>query len=216
VTINGEVASVGDFVEIGEDTVRVNGIKIGLDATSAQSKVPLVMMLNKPKGHVCSHHDKFNDKVIFDLVPRQSCKNRLFFCARLDKDTTELILLFNDREFVQKMSWPSSNVKKHYKVVILRPLSDKIKSQFFQGLYDCGEFIKFDKMFPIGRRDLDDMVFETGLSQVTKSEIHGMFEHFGYFVQKLYLSRVRHLHLRGLSPGTCRRLSEAKIDLLFK
>ncbi|MDR2436104.1 MAG: rRNA pseudouridine synthase [Puniceicoccales bacterium] len=216
VTINGEVASVGDSVDIGEDAVRVNGKKIGLGVTPAQSKVPLVLMLNKPKGYVCSHNDKFNEKVIFDLVPRQYCKNRLLFCGRLDKDTTGLILLSDDGEFVQKISHPSSCVKKHYEVVISRPLSGEVKSKFFQGVNDRGEFIKFDKMFPMGRGDLKNMVFEIVLSQGKKNEIHRMFGHFGYFVQKLHRSRVGHLRLRGLSPGTCRRLSEAEIGLLFK
>jgi 23S rRNA pseudouridine2605 synthase len=216
VTINGEIAAVGDSVNIGEDTVRVNGKKIGLDATPAQPKVPLVLMLNKPKGYVCSHRDKFNERVIFDLIPRQYCKNRLLFCGRLDKDTTGLILLCDDGEFVQKISHPSSCVKKHYEVVISRPLSDEVKSKFFRGINDRGEFIKFDKMFSTGRGDLKNMSFEVVLSQGKKNEIHRMFEHFGYFVQKLHRSRVGHLRLRGLSPGACRRLSETEVELLFK
>jgi 23S rRNA pseudouridine2605 synthase len=216
VTINGKIASIGDSVDTEEDIVKVNGKKIGPNGAPLKSKTPLVLVLNKPKGYVCSHYDKFNEKTIFDLIPRLYCKNRLLFCGRLDKDTTGLMLLSDDGGFVQKVSHPSASVKKHYEVIISRPLSDEVKTRFFQGISDRGEFIKFDKMFPVGKGNLKNMAFEVVLSQGRKNEIHRVFEHFGYFVEKLCRTRIGGLRLHGLSIGTCRRLSEKEIGLLFR
>ncbi|MDR0595779.1 MAG: rRNA pseudouridine synthase [Puniceicoccales bacterium] len=216
VTINGEVASVGVSVDIGKDIVKVNGKKISSNSALAGTKVPLVLMLNKPKGYVCSHYDKFNERTIFDLIPKHYCKNRLLFCGRLDKDTTGLILLSDDGGFVQKISHPSANIKKHYEVIISRPLEDGIISKLLQGINGGGEFIKFDKIFPIGEGRLKNIIFEVVLSQGRKNEIHRMFEHFGYFVEKLRRTRVGSLRLHGLSTGTCKRLSEKEIQSLFR
>jgi 16S rRNA U516 pseudouridylate synthase RsuA-like enzyme len=62
----------------------------------------------------------------------------------------------------------------------------------------------------------ENMAFEVVLSQGRKKEIHKMFEHFGYFVEKLCHTRIGSLRLHGLSTGTRRRLSQADILPLFK
>ncbi|MDR1255607.1 MAG: rRNA pseudouridine synthase [Puniceicoccales bacterium] len=216
VTINGKIAPIGASVNIERDIVKMDGKKISAGKASAQERMPLVLMLNKPSGYVCSHYDRFNEKTIFDLIPAPYRQDRLLFCGRLDKATTGLMLLSNDGEFVQKISHPSASIKKHYEVVISRPLSDEVRAKFSQGISDRGELIKFDKMFPMGQGRLKNMVFEVVLSQGRKNEIHRMFEHFGYFVERLCRSRVGGLHLRGLSIGMCKRLSDKEIELLFK
>jgi 23S rRNA pseudouridine2605 synthase len=214
--MNRKVASIRDSVDTAEDIVKANGKKIDSNGISLRSKTPLVLMLNKPNGYVCSHYDKFHEKTIFDLVPRHYCKSRSLFCGRLDKDTTGLMPLSDDGGFVQNISHPSTSVEKHCEVIISRPLSDEVKARFFQRISDHGEFRKFDKMFPIGKGNLKNMAFEVVLSQERKNEIHTMFEHFGYFVEKLYRTRIGSLHLHGLSTGTSRGLSEKEILLLFK
>jgi pseudouridine synthase len=126
------------------------------------------------------------------------------------------MLLSDSGEFVQKVSHPTANVKKHYEVMISRPLSNEVRAKFFSGISDNGEFIKFDKMFSIGRGEGKNKVFEIVLSQGRKNEIHRMFQHFGYFVEKLRRIRIGNLRLRGVAIGMCKRLSEKEIDLLFE
>lgn len=216
VTVNDKIASIGDSIDPTKDTIKVNGIQISNKNITSTSKAPLVLMLNKPKGYVCSHDDKFNEKTIFDLVPKKFTKFNLKFCGRLDKDTTGLIILSDDGNFVQKLSHPSSNIKKHYEVILSRPLNEDIKTKLMKGIFDNGEIIKFDKLIAIGKGSLKDKIFEVVLSQGRKNEIHRMFEHFGYFVQKLKRIRIGNLPLRGISIGNCKQLSEKEIDLLFR
>jgi 23S rRNA pseudouridine2605 synthase len=111
VTVNGKVASIGDSVDTTEDIGNGNSKKIGSNGISLKSKTPLVLMLNIPKGYVCLHYDKFREKTIFDLISRHYCNNRLLFCGRLDKDTTGLVFLSDDGEFVQEISHPSASAK---------------------------------------------------------------------------------------------------------
>ncbi len=214
VIVNEKIANVGDLVDPEKDIIKVNNIKIKNKLHNLQS--PLVIMLNKPKGYVCSHCDKFNEKTIFDLIPRTFMKHKLMFCGRLDKDTTGLMILSDSGDFVQKLSHPSSNIKKHYNVILSHPLHDNIKQKLLQGVLDKKEFLKLDKLIPIGRGQLKDQAFEVVLSQGKKNEIHRLFEHFGYFVKKLQRIRIGKLLLKGVSIGNCKQLSQKEIELLFR
>jgi pseudouridine synthase len=216
VTVNEKIASIGDLVSPSKDIVKVNGEQIKQYSNPSCLKTPTVFMLNKPKGYICSHRGNSAEKTIFDLIPRRCYKNRLFFCGRLDKNTTGLMLLSNSGEFVQKISHPSANVKKHYEVIISKPLSNEVKSKFFEGINDRGQFIKFDKIFPTGKGEFKYKAFTIILSQGRKNEIHRMFGRFGYFVEKLHRVRIGNLCLRGIGVGTFKRLSEKEIELLFK
>ncbi len=214
VTVNGEIASIGDVVDLTKDVIVLNGMRIKNNLAPNQELI--VLMLNKPKGYVCSHKDKFNSKTIFDLLPPKFANLNLLFCGRLDKDTTGLMILSNDGDFVQKISHPSSNIKKHYEVILSQPINSNIKPKLIQGIFDHGEFLKFDKLIPIGKGSLKDRAFRVVLSQGKKNEIHRVFERFGYFVEKLQRVRIGRLVLKGVSVGRCRQLSAQEINLLFK
>jgi 23S rRNA pseudouridine2605 synthase len=216
VTINGRIASVGDCVNPTKDIIEINGEQIGQRRILTNVKVPTVFMLNKPRGYVCSHYDVFNEKTIFDLIPKYFHRNRLLFCGRLDKNTTGLMILSDSGEFVQKISHPSAGIKKYYEVVISKPLSSDVKLKFLEGVRDDRQLLKFDKIFSIGKGDLKDRTFKIILSQGKKNEIRRIFEHFGYFVQKLHRNRIGNLRLNGIGIGKFKRLSEKEIKLLFE
>ncbi len=214
VTVNDFPAGIGTVIDPQKDVIKVNGVQIKNEPASR--KDPLVLMLNKPKGYVCSHNDRFNEKTIFSLVPKKFAKRNLLFCGRLDKDTTGLIILSDDGDFVQKLSHPSSNIQKHYKLILSRPLNDAVKPRLLHGIIDDGEFIKLNKLISIGKGALKGKAFEVVLSQGRKNEIHRIFQHFGYFVEKLERVRIGKLFLKGVSIGNCRQLSAQEIELLFK
>ncbi|MBQ2731600.1 MAG: rRNA pseudouridine synthase, partial [Opitutales bacterium] len=50
ITVNGEIAELGQTVVPGEDDVRLNGKKIVLETRSR-----IVLMMNKPRGYVCTN-----------------------------------------------------------------------------------------------------------------------------------------------------------------
>ena len=212
VTVNDSLAEIGAIIDPRRDIVKVNGVQI----KQAPIKEPFVLMLNKPKGYVCSHNDKFNEKTIFDLIPARFARRNLLFCGRLDKDTTGLLILTDDGDFVQKLSHPSSNIQKHYELILSRPLIESIRPKLFRGILDKGEFIKLDKLISIGKGNLKNRAFKAILSQGRKNEIHRIFEHFGYFVEKLERVQIGKLPLKGISPGHCRQLSPQETSLLFK
>lgn len=215
VTVNGEVAKLGDSVDPAKDIVCLNGAKLSAKP-ALEKKNPLVLMLNKPCGYVCSHNDPAHDKTVFDLLPPALRNQRILYCGRLDKDTQGMLIFTNDGDFAQKLTHPSSNIKKRYEVVISRQLDIKLKEKMLDGIEDDGEFLRFEKIFQIGKGNMQGKMFEIILKQGHKNEIRRMFEHFGYFVEHLRRVQIGNLVMRGVSPGNSRKLTPKEIGMLFQ
>ena len=69
------------------------------------------IVLNKPKGFVCSKNDELNRKTVFDLIPRKPSLN---YVGRLDKDTTGLILFTNNGKLSDFLTHPRYKITKEY------------------------------------------------------------------------------------------------------
>lgn len=80
------------------------------------------VLLNKPKGFITTTSDPKERKTVMQLVA-SACKERLYPVGRLDRNTTGLLLLTNDGALAEKLTHPSYNTKKIYKVELDRPLT---------------------------------------------------------------------------------------------
>lgn len=119
VTVNGSVCTAPQTkVDPARDVIYVKGNRL-------PKKLPpkVYFALNKPKGYICSSGERENKSVLTlfdDYLKSWDKKNpgqpkpRLFTVGRLDVATTGLIIITNDGEFAQKLSHPSSNLKKEY------------------------------------------------------------------------------------------------------
>lgn len=215
VLVNGKVAKIGDVIDPTVDEVTLNGVSISNNIAILQ-KQPLVLMLNKPSGCVCSHADKYNPFTIFDLIQKEFAKKKLLFCGRLDKETEGMIIITDNGDFAQKITHPSSGIKKHYEVLLSRHLTENVIKQSIRGITDNGEFLKFEKIISIGKGRMRGLAYEIVLSQGKKNEIHRVFEHFGIFVKSLKRTRIGGLSMHGVATGKCRRLTEKEIQRLFE
>lgn len=86
------------------------------------------LMLNKPKGYLCANKDE-KEKCVIDLIEEKDC----FCLGRLDRDTTGLLLLTNDKS-LKKLLLPQNHVDKVYLVETKRKLSKKDKEIFARGI----------------------------------------------------------------------------------
>lgn len=86
------------------------------------------IMLNKPQGYICANKDE-KEKCVIDLIEEKDC----FCLGRLDRDTTGLLLLTNDKN-LKKLLLPQNHVDKVYLVEAKRKLSKKDKEIFARGI----------------------------------------------------------------------------------
>lgn len=106
VTVNGVLASLGDKADVDIDEIRVDGKLL----PSTEKK--LYIMLNKPKGYVCTLSDEKGRRNVTELV--KELGQRIYPVGRLDMYSEGLLLLTNDGNFANRVMHPSHNISKTY------------------------------------------------------------------------------------------------------
>ncbi len=109
VTINGDVATLGDRVDADVDVVEVDGERVIVDTTMRY------LILNKPQGVVSTTSDPQGRPTVMDLV---NLDERLYPVGRLDQDTEGLLLLTNDGELANRLLHPSFGVERTYLALV--------------------------------------------------------------------------------------------------
>jgi 16S rRNA pseudouridine516 synthase len=89
--------------------------------------------LNKPFGYECSHAPTSHES-IFSLFPPELVKNGLQCAGRLDYDTTGLILLSNDGQFIHKIEHPKKGFAKTYIATLAEPLTEDMQKKLLSGV----------------------------------------------------------------------------------
>lgn len=123
VKVNGKTAKLGDKAD-DNDKITVNGRLI-------EKENRVYVILNKPKGVLCSVGDKFGRKTVVDLI---KCKEKIFPVGRLDLYSEGLLILTNDGDFANRIIHPSNNIKKTYIAVLDKPLRKKDIERVKQGI----------------------------------------------------------------------------------
>jgi len=93
---------------------------VAVDGRSVAGAEPHeIWALHKPTGVVSTVRDTHGRRTVLDLMPKTA--GRLYPVGRLDADTTGLILLTNDGELANRLTHPSFEVPKTYRVKVARP-----------------------------------------------------------------------------------------------
>jgi len=203
VTVNGvTVTEMGHKVKATDD-VRYEGRKLKAE--------PLVyVLLNKPKGFITTTDDPEERNTVMDLVA-SACKERIYPVGRLDRNTTGLLLLTNDGDLADKLTHPSYNVKKIYKVELDRPLTKNDLQKILDGVY-----------FEEGKAQVDDIAIVSDDGKEIGIELHigwnrivrRIFEALGYEIQRLDRVAYAGLDKKDLGRGQWRFLKPEEVVTL--
>lgn len=212
VYVNGKPAETGQKVDPSIDKVTVRGKAV---RSTAQPKITLAM--HKPRGVVCSNSDPHADRTIFDLLPREWAKLRLFCAGRLDKDSEGLLILTSDGDLANRLMHPSNTVVKRYHVTLEEPFPAGRLGQLLKGVTIEGEHLKVERAHLVNpsrsktSRDLD-----VHLHHGKKREIRLLFLALGYPVKRLRRYQIGALPLRGIPLRGVKQLSTKEISMLFE
>ena len=201
VTINGhrlrELATrVG-----AEDNVLVHGKPVKMP-------LPLVAILHKPVGYLCTSPDATNERTIFDLLP--TGWPRVVYVGRLDKDSEGLLVVTNDGHLAQRLTHPSSKMRKTYIVTLDREFDFALAPKMKKGVSIEEGFARMDDIYRVGPRTL-----KVVLTQGLKRQIREMFYKFGYEVRRLVRVQIGNLSLDKLPAGQHRVLTQDEVKRYF-
>lgn len=191
VTINGQVATIGQRVSIDDnDKVCYNGELVPFSADF------IYLALNKPVGYVCSRRAQGDAPTIYDLLPE---KYRILkTVGRLDKDSSGLILLTNDGDFNFQMTHPKFVKTKIYKVELDRALEPLHQQEISDFGIEIGDGIS-----KLGLERLDDSRkhWRVTMSEGRNRQIRRTFAALGYAVTKLQRVQFGRYQLGSLKPS---------------
>ena len=89
--------------------------------------------LNKPKGYECSHQATHHLSV-FELFDEILLNRGLQCVGRLDQDTSGLLLLTDDGQFLQALTNPRKHVPKVYRMLLADPIDQEQIETLQQGV----------------------------------------------------------------------------------
>ncbi|HYB20658.1 MAG TPA: pseudouridine synthase [Thermodesulfobacteriota bacterium] len=207
VTVNGRVAHVGDKADPSRDHIKVDGRRM------IWSTSKIYLMVNKPKNFVTTLNDPEGRPTIMDVV--KSHYPRLFPVGRLDYDAEGFLLLTNDGELAYRLSHPSFEVPRTYRVKVKgKPTREEVR-RLSRGVSLTDGPTAPCRIVPLKESEGNSWL-EMTLHEGRNHQVKRMWEKIGYRVLKLARVRFGGLSLGRLKPGEYRPLRAAEVEKLKK
>jgi 23S rRNA pseudouridine2605 synthase len=204
--INGQVRVNGRVVtdlatQVGPD----DSVKVG--NRLLRTEQPLSVLLNKPKGYVCTADDERDRKTIFELLPANW--PRVYHVGRLDMDSEGLLILTNDGDLSLALTHPRYKIEKEYEVLLDKSFDLKDREKLLKGFHIMGGRAKVERLEVHGPQHLG-----LTLTQGIKRQIRLMLYELGYEVERLARVRLGPLKIGEMRPGEWRLLSSKEVAML--
>jgi 23S rRNA pseudouridine2605 synthase len=169
-------------------------------------------VLNKPAGVVSTAHDPEGRRKVTDLVPSSA---RLYPVGRLDADSTGLILLSNDGELANRLTHPSFEVEKTYRVRVQGLVGERALVALRSGV-ELDDGRTAPAKVSVQSRGPSASVLELTVHEGRKRQVRRMCEAVGHPVVELERTRFGRIELGQLRRGEWRRLRRAEVERLWR
>jgi len=197
------ITQLGTEIDTNKDKIKVNN-KI------VHKKVPRIyVLLNKPRGFLCTYHDPFGRPTIYDLLKK--IKIKLNYAGRLDLDSEGLVFLTNDGELINQITHPKKKIKKVYLVKIKGFPNDNDLRVLTNGVPISHIFTTNPCQLKILKKNKNNCIVEISINEGKKRQIRRMFSYLGFQVLKLTRTQIGILNLKGLKSGQYRFLGKQEI-----
>jgi 23S rRNA pseudouridine2605 synthase len=207
VTVDGEVAELGNRVDPRTAVIHVDGDRIVV-------RDDLVYLaLNKPRGVLSAMSDARGRPTVGDLV--RDRPGRLFHVGRLDADTEGLLLLTNDGELAHRLMHPSFGVVKTYLATVPAPVGKQVGRRLRDGVMLEDGPVTVDSFRVVqtqGRQAIVEVVLHEGRNHIVRR----LLAEVGHPVSRLVRTRIGPVQLGGQRAGTVRTLSRGELADLHR
>ena len=214
----GHIRVRGELVTDGAADLDTTGLRFCVDGVAWEYHEQAYLMLHKPAGTECSRKPSAYPGIHTLLPaplrqrPQKGGTDGVQAVGRLDQDTTGLLLLTDDGQFIHRMNSPRHHVPKVYEVTMRHPASKEQVQRLLEGvkLDDEPRPVRAAGCEITGERTLRLTLTEGKYHQVKR-----MIAASGNRVEGLHRSRIGGLELPAdLAPGQWRWLGPAELALL--
>lgn len=206
VKVNGKLIQTPDhWVDLERDTVALDGQPI-------RARKKIYLLLYKPKGYLTTFKDPQGRPTVYDLI--RDAGEWMVPVGRLDQDTSGLLLLTNDTEFVERVTNPAYKIPKTYLVKTSTLVSDPQIDQLRKGVV-----LEDGPTQPAAATRIRDSAkysfLEITISEGRNRQVRRMIEAIGSQVLKLVRTAIGGLRIGDLPIGKYRELTAEDLKLLL-
>jgi len=183
--INDEVTVNGELCDDPSEKFALEGMEYTVRGEAWTYQEKSYLMLHKPGNYECSHKTQHHP-TIYSLLPHPLVERGVQCIGRLDEDTTGLMLLSDDGQFIHKMSSPKHKVPKIYETTCKYPVTDAQIDHILQGVQ------LVDEDAPIAALDckrISDNVIQMTLAEGKYHQVKRMIAAMSNRVEGLKLPR---------------------------
>lgn len=204
VTVNGQVARLGQKADLERDTVAVDGQPVSVTVRK------VYVAVHKPRGVLSDTEDERDRQTVRDLVP---LPGHLFAIGRLDATSEGLIILTDDGDLTHRLTHPRYEHTKEYQVQVEGQPSEAVLEQWRQGV-----FLEGKRTVPaevaVLRRERDQTWLQVVLREGRKRQIRRVAAMLGHPVTRLIRVAIGPVQLGALQPGEWRYLTDQELRVL--
>jgi 23S rRNA pseudouridine2605 synthase len=203
VTVNGTpVTELGSQADPERDHIKVDGKRLTIDAGK------IYLLLNKPKGYLCTLSDPQGRPTIIDLL--HGISRRVFPVGRLDYSSEGLLLLTNDGDFANLIASAGAHCPKTYLAKVKgQPPADAL-ARLVRGIYLDGKQLAPCRIEML--KEADNPWLSVTLIEGKNNQIRKIFERIGHSVVKLKRIQIGFLRDPHLKLGEYRRLTPEEVN----
>ena len=205
---NGAIQIQNEVVTDPKFKLDTQNLVFSVYTETFQYREKVYIALNKPQDYECSHQSTHHFSV-FDLFDDVLMNRGLQTVGRLDQDTTGLLLLTDDGQFLQALTHPKKHVAKVYQIQTADPITDDQIQQLEQGVElrnEKGTFAATDV------QRLAEYVLQMTVHQGVYHQVKRMLAAVGNKVESLHRAQVGQLALKDLVEGEWVYLTEDQVN----
>lgn len=209
-----ELIESGDVCVNGKQILELGFIVSLKDKVTVQNQLIKPQTLTyiryyKPAGYITTMEDEKGRKTIYDILPEEV--QNLKPVGRLDKDSTGLLILTNDGDFINELTHPAVKVPKVYRVVAqgkinlndLVVMEKGIEIEKGQIAYAQSRIVDFEN-----KNTVLEMILYQGLNR----QIRKMLDFLGHPVISLKRLSMGPVDLQGLKRGQFKYIKPKQIQ----
>ncbi len=210
VEVDGEVVTdVGVLVDPGKQKIKCSGRYL-------RPARPLTILLNKPRGYLCTAKDDQGRRTVFQLIKKSP--ERLFTVGRLDAESQGLLLVTNDGELCQMFTHPKYEVPRVYQVRGVGKVTSEVLRKLHRGVWlSEGKSGSVDARLiskSRGPKGDDRFVLEITVREGMNREVRRVLARVGLRVKRLKRIRFGSLTLGRLPEGAYQKLTSEEVSEL--
>ena len=203
----GAIQVAGQIITDLKYKLTLNNLEFQVYGETYQYREKIYIALNKPADYECSHQATHHFSV-FDLFDDVLMNRGLQCVGRLDQDTTGLLLLTDDGQFLQALTHPKKHVPKVYVIHTADPLNQEQLSQLENGVELRNEKGTFAAT---GVEQIASNEMTMAIHQGVYHQVKRMLAAVGNKVEKLHRQQIGKLKLQDLAEGEWIYLTEEQI-----